>query len=276
MNVQPIVLIGASRSFELKTVFLDRLMHWWDIWASRSDLLPDLDVRESKPIRVESCDDILKLSESGRPLEIDLIVEKASDSEANILWHVSQELEFRLFAFICGLKQESEEHSSSLISDIVRDLMKDLVTTLLKLKSSTIITETAKEVAKYSKLDYEVLNPLRYFRLEISVGDVGINVWVPKSFLATDNAEQLLPDGAPHPVSRHQALEERGVSLYVTLGEAEITIEELGNLKVGDVIGLDKNLDEPLSMERAGSEPRFIGYLGSTKGQFGFLVDSIE
>lgn len=275
MNVQPIVLIGASRSFELKTVFLDRLMHWWDLWTSHSDFLPVLDVRESKAIRVESCDDIQTLSESGRPLEVDLIVEKSSGDEANILWRVTSELEFCLFKAICGLGGDGEEQSSSLSSDIVRDLMKDLVTTLLKLKSSTIITETAKE-AGYSKLDYEVLNPLKYFLLEVNVGNVAINVWVPKSFLAVDSEELLQPDGAPQPISRHQALAERSVSLYVTLGEAEITIEELGNLKVGDVIGLDKSLDEPLSMERSGTETKFTGYLGAKNGRFGFLVDSIE
>lgn len=280
MNVQPIRLIGASRAAELRVILLERLQVWWKHWSDQDGLL-SVEVMEPESFcPVDSHGDVHERPSEKNPLGFDLIVGNIFESNAMVAWRVTQELEFEFFKLMCCIPHRGESHtpSSALTSSIVRDLIEDLVAKLLDLPRSTIADQDVTERSRYTKLDYEVLDPFKYFRLTLDIGGLGINVWVPKVYLPEiGNDTQVLTDAdTAQLVLRKEALAAKKVGLYVTLGEAEITIDELSNLKVGDVIGLDKHLDEPLIMERKGEKARFNGFLGSKMGNFGFLVDSVE
>ena len=56
------------------------------------------------------------------------------------------------------------------------------------------------------------------------------------------------------------------------LGDAELTLGELNQLKVGDVIQLDKPLQEPLALIFDESPVGLSGYLGREKDQLASKV----
>ena len=72
-----------------------------------------------------------------------------------------------------------------------------------------------------------------------------------------------------------QAIAERTVSVEAILGEAELTLDELQTLGIGDVIRLDRRLDEPLTV-RISSAVACAGFLGTAGEQKAVQLTSID
>ena len=72
--------------------------------------------------------------------------------------------------------------------------------------------------------------------------------------------------GSPvEPVSR--ALQAQVVELDGIVGEAELAVEELSTLAVGDVIRLNRKISEPLQVRLGGGAVVCAARLGSLKGR---------
>ena len=105
--------------------------------------------------------------------------------------------------------------------------------------------------------------------------------------LANDRQLRLLfwPDVAGHFSARsrspgtraalrtaEQALERRPVKLEVAIGEAELTLDELQTLAIGDVIPLKRGLHEALTLQMDSTTPVCRGYLGRVRGQVALQI----
>lgn len=69
-------------------------------------------------------------------------------------------------------------------------------------------------------------------------------------------------------------LKEAGVNVSVTLGETEISVEELMRFAPGDVVMLDQATTQPLTATVEGM-PKFLGFPGVSKGAQSFQIQSI-
>ena len=66
-------------------------------------------------------------------------------------------------------------------------------------------------------------------------------------------------------------LESARMSATATLADTAMTVDELHNLEVGDIILTDKLASSPLVLKVAG-KPKFIGHLGQYRGNRAFKV----
>ena len=64
------------------------------------------------------------------------------------------------------------------------------------------------------------------------------------------------------------------VHIAVTLGEAALSVEELMNFKIGDVITLNQSTTQPL-MATVEGVPKFLGFPGTTKGMQSFQIQEM-
>lgn len=114
-------------------------------------------------------------------------------------------------------------------------------------------------------------------RLIVELNGTSFSLWIP--------VIPLLPRVFPpsdSPVSEEvevaqikEALANQRLSARVVLDGAELTLGALANLKLGDVIRLDKALEEPLSLEFEKSNVIFSGYLGQQNGKLAFQIDAL-
>lgn len=70
----------------------------------------------------------------------------------------------------------------------------------------------------------------------------------------------------------HNALENISVTLPIEIGQAEVNVENLLTLAVGDVIRLDTSVDKPLTVVGPAQEALFDGYLGTLEGKIAIEV----
>jgi hypothetical protein len=77
-------------------------------------------------------------------------------------------------------------------------------------------------------------------------------------------------------IKREQAIGRQPISCEIQLGSAELTVGAVSRLEVGDVIRLDKELQDHLYMVFKDAPIRFAGYLGKQQDRFAFRVDAIH
>ena len=71
-----------------------------------------------------------------------------------------------------------------------------------------------------------------------------------------------------------QRVQKAKLDIIAELGETSITVKEFLSLSVGDVLSLNKPIDEGLKI-KVGEKLKFIGSPGSTKGRLAIQVDEI-
>lgn len=73
--------------------------------------------------------------------------------------------------------------------------------------------------------------------------------------------------GSPHLEPRSRALQSETVVLEAIVGEAEIAVEELGTLSVGDVLKLNRKIHQPVQLVVRGGGPVCVARLGALRGR---------
>jgi hypothetical protein len=76
-------------------------------------------------------------------------------------------------------------------------------------------------------------------------------------------------------VSPREAVANQQLTAFVTLGGAELSVDDLAKLKNGDVIRLDKDLREPLSLVVQNATASFSGFLGSQGDLLAFQIEDL-
>jgi flagellar motor switch/type III secretory pathway protein FliN len=114
--------------------------------------------------------------------------------------------------------------------------------------------------------------------LQIGMRDFVMNLWIsaelvrPSIFGGKMHKES---DGEPALFPAAEALGRQTVPVQVMLGNAELTLDALCSLQVGDVIRLDENLSAPSRVAFAQSGVACKGFLGQKNGNLAVQLDSL-
>lgn len=176
------------------------------------------------------------------------------------------------------------------LTDIEMSIIEDIVDRVLELLgeawSSIISTSPVRSGIETNPQFIQQIVPLSsvvaLISFSIQIGDSAsgfMNLCIPSEML-----EAILPKlSARQWFSRRGArqeeiiqrlkskLENIEVPIVVELGTAEITFEELLNLKIGDVIKLDKLLMDPL-LVKVGDQPKYLGRPGRVGKNIGVKI----
>ncbi|MCA0988917.1 flagellar motor switch protein FliM [Guptibacillus algicola] len=122
--------------------------------------------------------------------------------------------------------------------------------------------------------------------INVSVGDVEgtIRVCLPHVVL-----EPIMPRLSAHHWLSNQkkdpepleseALQKRlrktDLTIVAELGNSEVTIEEFLNLEIGDVIRLNENVSDPLTV-KVDDQEKFQGYPGTSKGRMAIQITEVK
>ncbi len=183
-----------------------------------------------------------------------------------------------------GIKKNRE------LTDIEMSIVEDIVDRILELLgdawSSIISTSPVRSGIETNPQFIQQIVPLSSvvalisFSIQIGDGASGfMNLCIPSEML-----EAILPKlNARQWFSRRGSrqeeiiqrlkskLENIEVPIVVELGTAEITFEELLNLKVGDIIKLDKLVMDPL-LVKVGDQPKYLGRPGRIGKNIGVKI----
>jgi flagellar motor switch/type III secretory pathway protein FliN len=115
--------------------------------------------------------------------------------------------------------------------------------------------------------------------LEVRISDSTMRLWISAQLaqaLASADAVAVDQDnGLDSLIPAGEALGGQTVPVQVTLGNAELTVDALCSLQVGDVIRLDESLNEPARVAFAQSETACKGFLGQKNGNLAVQLDSL-
>ncbi|HEX5515649.1 MAG TPA: FliM/FliN family flagellar motor C-terminal domain-containing protein, partial [Gammaproteobacteria bacterium] len=103
--------------------------------------------------------------------------------------------------------------------------------------------------------------------LEVQVGSAVLPVVLSAALVRDLLPKQTVVAAGVDPVPRAEALLGRSIMLDVELGQAEIELAALAELREGDVIVFDSHVDAPLTVRVRGGDALCEGYLGLAEGQ---------
>jgi flagellar motor switch/type III secretory pathway protein FliN len=115
--------------------------------------------------------------------------------------------------------------------------------------------------------------------LKVSISDSTMRLWVSaelaQALAAADAVTVDQDSGLDSLIPAAKALGGQRVPVQVTLGNAELSLDALCSLQVGDVIRLDEGLNEPARVAFAQSETACKGFLGQKNGNLAIQLDSL-
>ncbi|MGD9364152.1 MAG: FliM/FliN family flagellar motor switch protein [Desulfobacteraceae bacterium] len=114
--------------------------------------------------------------------------------------------------------------------------------------------------------------------LKVDINSACIHLWLPiRSVLPrVEMVWSEKPSNSGELDRPVDAIGGQKLNFEILLGSAELTLDMVSKLRVGDVIRLDKDLQAPLSLSFEKSPVRFSGYLGKQHDHFAFRIDSIQ
>ncbi|TQV73418.1 hypothetical protein FKG94_17085 [Exilibacterium tricleocarpae] len=265
MKARPYLLLGRSQLAQLQTSLDGDLQYWRETWV------PGLAAQVST---VELIDAGPAQSEAGEESKTHLRVVSETGELAAVLIADCGVIASLLLGFPAAEPEGVSEASltQSLVEQALADLHCRLVgaagagLTVARGGTANIVADlvTGREVKR------------GVCRLAITLGDYRLTAFYPVSTLSQRVVMQPSEAAETTPVaSVREALSGKTVSAHLVLGEAELELEALARLRVGDVIRLDKGLDDPLRLDIALSTTGFSGYLARCNDQFAFQVSGL-
>lgn len=265
MKVYPVYILGATQLSALQASLNIDLEKWVSAWFG------------------QSANATLQAVHAGRAVDADRGCRGIKiDNFALNLWAVfamDAGYDGGIASLLLGEQKENPQRSSQtgIVKDLVHQALLDLARRMLGADVDTIFACTETETTAGS-LPADAFNPGReILQGMVELGGISFSLWFPLAPLLSrlDWPSGILADKHVELVAPRDALASQRLSGRVILGEAELTLGVLANLRVGDVIQLDKNLGEPLSLEFEKSPVRFSGYLGRQSDRPVFQVDAL-
>lgn len=259
MTVTPIVLLAASQQRKLESRILESIRSWLNDWFV------------DEPIaEVSLCEPGYALDgwlEAGG----EFLVTACSEALIDVQWRLADERKAALFGRMVGRPREGDltTTSSEMIEKVIQDAFADLWARIFA-------HETAEVVLRHRAFS-QVNMPIgeySFFRLDIRLDEVSLGVWIPRNTLIEHQLQRETPETV-NLTEPTMAMGRQPVNLHLTLGEAELTLAELNQLCVGDVIRLDQRLEEPLFLRVADANSQIAGRLGRKGDHYAFLAESL-
>lgn len=113
--------------------------------------------------------------------------------------------------------------------------------------------------------------------LKIDIDGLGLHIWLPVRPFSDRITfpSPTLEMKAEELVAPREALSNQPMRFKVMLGSADLTLGAVASLRIGDVIRLDKDLQDPLTLIFDHSPARFTGYLGKAHNCYSFQIDGL-
>ncbi|WP_316369613.1 FliM/FliN family flagellar motor C-terminal domain-containing protein [Candidatus Thiodiazotropha sp. CDECU1] len=185
----------------------------------------------------------------------------------------------------CGLLKPVEKGllGSILIGVTDKELRKMASSTLLQDVAQQALSELAQRILSANKTAYESVpivvtdNPMPKgselrgsgaLALNIRIGGLSLDYVVsPMTVERYLEAQESPAQTSPQKLTRlHAALANQKLSARVSLGSAALSLGELATMRIGDVVALDKHIDEPALMRLGFNGDACDGFIG-TKGE---------
>jgi len=169
-----------------------------------------------------------------------------------------------LYGSVCA--DPRHDQSGVLAQELLDSMLADLAMRALKLPTSA---ERRPEPIISAPINAEAKLPgAGFVAARISVTTTH-HLWLlmsPQFIDSIDKATDRKPSRTTM-ISPIQAIGGRRVTLQLAVGSGEISIEELSSLAVGDVIPLDRKLNEKIDVCINGDMPVCSGFMGAKQGR---------
>lgn len=267
MTTTPIVLFTHKQKQYLEHYFRGGLEQWITSWG-QADASFDIEIRS---VETTSSDQL-----NG---DVAILLVDCNRDIIRAVWRLENEQAHDLFCGLAGHKHgmSPTPKPSVLVKQVVQDALSDLLKKLVGCPKAEVRYDPARTDDFYLSFNQNLTSGFGLYDLTIRLGEHSLNVWIPKLCL-----QPVLPSEEtseawekPELAKTYEALSNQRVALNVVLGEAELTLADVVALQVGDVIRLDKSLDEPLYLREASSEIYFSGHLGQCDGSFAFQIETL-
>lgn len=157
---------------------------------------------------------------------------------------------------------------SKLLNSVEAELWGDLAQHLIG--SSAEAAEKAFLSRYVRENGYNIGSP--FVELKVSIGGFYFFIYLPKTIDGQDSDVAVCTDLLEQ---RMNSLRHQRFSLDVTLAKTELTVNELSQIREGDVIRLDHQLSDPLYLHTENSTTVLQGFLCRNQEDLNIKVDSV-
>ncbi|MEE8058560.1 MAG: FliM/FliN family flagellar motor switch protein [Pseudomonadales bacterium] len=267
MIVRPFILLGASQLVELQLSLLADIRSWAVEWIGESIDSESIGIQlrvahfEGIDATENTSDVVLKVEDSGtQEWAICTYRPATADELVSTFLHIKD-------------VQTPTPPGTGLIQRVVRESLLDLMVRFLPHLDLETAAVTQESIADYLIPEDSYGPGSGLLQLHVDAEGIGVMVCLPQSSLLSRLSTEITTESKESvPSPPNAALSNQKVTARVVLGDAELTLGALNQLKIGDVIKLDKPLQEPLSMLFDKSPVGFSGYLGREQDQLAFKV----
>lgn len=266
MNVNSFILLGASEISGLVTLFKSDLDAWSGQWLpEHSDVYVECALNPNPEIDLKNISDGYLYS--------------SGDSEQWIAFTASEDVLLTLSSLL--LAEEAPRYldsgtSNQIITGVAHEALCALMDSWLAIESVTTDMTVERQLSVCEQLVACARQPgegVQQFTL--SIGESEVAFFVPnRALLSRIQRRPELSQTTLDMSSVESALANQLVQLRAMLGELELTLGALGNLKPGDIVRLDKPIVAPLSVFINDSTEGFTGFLGQRNENLAFRVNA--
>lgn len=265
MKIHPYVVLGKTHRSELEGSLRVDLDAWASVWFS-GDVSLSLKVSGAR--------------ESFAPFRaMPTIKVNLGSGDQWVICPSDNTIIHQLSSLLLGGQNIHPErlHSDSLMNAVARQALRDLFRRFFP--SETVSNfKFSDEKTLETSLPNDALMPGREaICVSFKLREITIPIWVPVSSLLARIGfpPNVGSSGSERIVKPRQAVANQKLTGWVTLGRAELTVGALASLKAGDVIRMDKDLQEPLALVFENFSAGFSGYLGRQDDLLAFRIQEL-
>jgi flagellar motor switch/type III secretory pathway protein FliN len=264
MTMQPFTLLGAAQYASLCTAIHTDVQAWLDGW-----IYPP-------PTAKMAVDAISQGFDADRRSEGIRFTDGSGEQWAVVRFDQAarQKLCDRLLA-----GQDTSAASSGptdLVSGMAESALLDLIAHVLPPAEGEYI-KSGEDTVEACIPDSAFQPGNEAVHLKIDIDGLGLHIWLPvRPFADRITFPSPTQDiKSEELVAPREALSKQPMRFKVMLGSADLTLGAVANLRIGDVIHLDKDLQDPLTLIFDHSPARFAGYLGKMRDCYSFQIDGL-
>ncbi len=265
MNVLPFVVLGTTQLAELKQSLAADLKDWAAIWFADKAAVTLMSITATQGLGESRSSKTIKIEAGSGDHWV--IIADTTDSRECVasMMFAGQEVIARSMA------------ANDTVERLLQEAHEDLAIRLVPQVGGGVFRSAAMSLE--DSVPAESLSSGRgVLRLEVDFSGCAVSVWLPACSLVAriDSSVELTAEERNKFARPKEAISDQKLSARVLLGGAELSMGELAKIKIGDVIRLDKELQDPLLMEYEESSARFSGFLGRCDDAYAFQVDALR
>ncbi|MES9851125.1 MAG: FliM/FliN family flagellar motor switch protein [Candidatus Thiodiazotropha sp. L084R] len=113
----------------------------------------------------------------------------------------------------------------------------------------------------------------------IKIGDIPFAFFISRQIVElylTGSNQGQPKESRSELIAVKQALGKQKIKASISLGSAELSISELATIRIGDVVSLNKRIDEPSAMKFDAYGTACEGFIGTKEDALAFRISRIE